>query len=231
VPSWYATEAGRARLAHDRRIVEDLQPGLRHEERDGAMHLVGEIVVRTESGIPLRVPLQIDFPGDYPSAEPRARDITSRFTHDSDHHFIDNAFCLWLGIESRYRSNDPDGLRAILTEVGVQVLRLLVWESEPQGGYPGPARPHGPSAYAEIVGEALGVHESIAMRMWRALEGSVGRNGRCPCGSGVRYRHCHLERVARFRAAHSMEEMRVLVEILRSLALRLPFPFAKGAAR
>lgn len=228
---WYETEAGRARLEHDRRIVAELQPELRYEEKDGALHLVGDVVFRTESGIPERIPSQIDFPADYPQGEPVARDIANRFPqHDADHHFIGDKLCLWVGIETRYRPDDPDGLRKVIDEVVVFLVRQLVWENEPERGYPGPARPHGLGAsYAQIAGEALRMHEAASARMWRAIAGNVSRKTWCPCGRRRRYLNCHRDLVERFRARHSADEILLIAEVLRHQALRLPFP-QKGAA-
>jgi hypothetical protein len=232
VPTWYQTEAGQVRLARDRAVVTELQPGLRYEERDGALGLVGDVVIRTTSGIPLRTPLQIDFPDDYPQTEPSARDVAQRFLpHDADHHFIGDKLCLWVGIESRFRSDDPDGLRKFLTEVSVQLMRNFVWEDDPAGGYPGAARPHGPTAaYVEIVSEALRLPKSVVPRMWSALGGQVGRNTRCPCGSGVRYRNCCRRLVDRFRRAHTADDVALAAAVLRRSMRRADLMQEKGAS-
>lgn len=197
--AWYEGP-GLARLENDRRIVAGF-PDLHHQvEPGGEMVLVGELVVRTKSGFPNRVPTRIEFPDAYPSQEPVAFELSGRFPHDLDHHFIDDRPCLWIDIASRWDPNDPDGLDDYLRELLTFYLRQLAMEADPTLSYPGPSLPHGPTAaYVAYLSERLALPASGVRRMRSAIAGHLGRNAPCPCGRKRRYRKCHKFLVQDFR--------------------------------
>jgi len=224
---WYEVEPGVARLEHDREIVGREQPSLRYEvQADRTLWLVGDFVVVTDSGIPHRMPLQIRFKVDYPRHEPTAHDHTGRFVHDPDHHFIDDRVCLWHRLETKWRREDPDALAMFLDELVIFFTRQLVWESDPGGGYPGPARAHGyVQAIPEILAERLGMPVGDLWKMTRALAGDLPRSARCPCGSGRDLRQCHWRAIADFRGLLDPTELRAVIELLRKT------PSATGPVR
>lgn len=190
---------------------------MRYEvQPDGAMWLVGDFLLETQSGIPHRIPTVIEFPRDYPRHEPIAHDITSRFQHDADHHFIGDRACLWLKpVESKWQRNDPDALQTFLDELLIFYFRQLAMENDPAGGYPGPARAHGfPPAYVEVLTERLRIPRAAIRRMRHALAGSVRRSAPCPCGSGMRYRECHRSEISRFLSEVPPEQLTQLVAYL-----------------
>jgi hypothetical protein len=72
-------------------------------------------------------------------------------------------------------------------------------------------RGHGSLGYAEYVSELLGNNDELLSSLTPVLTGAlgVGRNHRCLCGSGMKYKVCCLNRVEDIR-------MRVGVSTLRS---------------
>lgn len=211
---------GSARLAHDAAIVLEMQPGLRHEEQaDGRMALVGEIEVRTESGVPHRIPSRIDFPPDYPRTEPVALETGNRFPHTTDRHFYskpDGRCCLWLDVASEWRPRDPDALRHFLDQLATFYHRQLILDVDLDAGWPGREHVHGGAAYVEHLMGRWGMSRGALRRMTPALEGRVSRSGRCPCGSGRRFRRCHQTEVDEFVGRANEPSVEQLLELLRS---------------
>lgn len=201
---WYARDGG-ARLETDRALVaasaySDLSFRIDRDER--LCLLDGELVYRSESGIRTRIPVRIEFPADYPRGEPRAYDVSNRFIHDPDGHFMsdgrsDGRCCLWLDWESGWSPQDPEGLLRFLDQVAIFFHRQLIFEAGGRKHWPGPARGHGFDGYHEFLRDGLSLDGDALRSLLPALEryGSFRRSGPCPCGSGRQYPECHLDRV------------------------------------
>lgn len=198
--SWFEG-AGAARLDHDREIVAEDQPGLRHAvQGDGSLSLIGDVTFPLRSGTPQRIPTRIDFPEDYPLHEPRAYQTPRRFPRDANHHFYpDGRACLWLDVETRWRPSDPDAIRMLLDQLTVFYLRQLMMEANPKLTFPGPWRGHGVVGYIEHLEERLRMSRRGLPQMRTALAGGISRNALCPCGRRIRYRKCHRAVIRRFR--------------------------------
>lgn len=213
---------GDARLDHDKAIVAELAPDLHHEvQADGHMALVGDLVVKTDSGVPFRIATQIDFPDAYPEREPIARDIANRFSHEDDRHFSrGDECCLWLDVETKWRPRDPDALRIFLHELVIFFTRQLIIDAQPTKGYRGPQRAHGGAAYVDHMVERWRMPLTELPRMRKALAGEVSRNARCPCGNGNRYRKCHREQILQFRTRIDPDRLRLILRDLDRLSSR-----------
>jgi hypothetical protein len=210
--------AGRARLEHDQAVIAEDQPELSYAtRRDGSLVLQGYVTFKLASGSPQRIGTRIEFPPDYPAHEPLAFDAAGRFKHDANHHFYTSGrCCLWLDAESRWRPNDPDGIRRFIEELKVFWYRQLMMEANPRLPYPGLARGHGVEGYLEHLEERLRIPIRDLPRMIGALSGGVYRNAPCPCGRRVRYRHCHRDAIRRFRDRADLDQQsEVIAELTR----------------
>lgn len=212
--------AGAARLEHDKATVAEDQPNLRYVVRpDGSLSLVGDVTFKLRHGGPQRIPTRIDFPEDYPEREPRAYQTPKRFPRGSKHHFYDDGqACLWLDVETKWRSSDPDALRMFLDQLCLFYLRQLAMEANPNLPFPGPARGHGVFGYIEYLEERLRMPRRKLSRMLPAMSGGVYRNAPCPCGRRVRYRKCHREAIRRFKERADPRHQRLVIQELETIA-------------
>src|SRR5947208_1188983 len=73
----------------------------------------------------------------------------------------------------------------------------LTYEAVGKGRWPGRQRSHGDTGYVEFVLELLGGEQRLldALAPTLANRSGVQRNSPCPCGSGMKYKRCHLRAV------------------------------------
>ena len=188
------------------------------------MALVGDVEVRTQSGIPHGIPTRVEFPVGYPRVEPVAFETGNRFPHILDRHFYSNPegrCCLWLDVASGWRPRDLDALRHFLDQLATFYHRQLILDVDPTAGWPGREHVHGGAAYVEHLRNRWRMSAGELRRMAPALAGGMSRNGRCPCGSGRRYRHCHQSSVEAFVKRANGPSVTQLLDLLRSPAARL----------
>ncbi len=196
---WYELNNG-VRLAYDRALIAKHYPSLAYDVNNetGRVDLQGPLRFVAACGIPTPVMVFVHFPFDYPHTEPRAYDRDQQFPHIADRHFYpDGQCCLWLPPESRWNKDDPDALCAFLDEVTIFFDRQLVYDAEGSGIWPGPQRSHGSKGYIEFVLEFMNGDQALLMTLAPVLSNiiTVGRNSVCPCGSGQKYKRCHLHLV------------------------------------
>jgi len=81
-----------------------------------------------------------------------------------------------------------------LEEVAVFLDQQLTYEAVGKGWWPGRQRSHGDAGYVEFVQELLDGNQPLfdALAPTLANRSGVQRNSPCPCGSGVKYKRCHL---------------------------------------
>jgi hypothetical protein len=164
--------------------------------------LEGTLVYRSESGIPTEVPIRIDFPFDYPMREPRAFDVAGLFEHSLDRHFAtdEGACCLWLPPQSRWNSSDPDTLLTFLDEVVVFFHRQLIYDATGRKIWPGPQYGHRIDGYEQWIAEEFDDEQALrAFIPILTASQKIGRNERCPCGSGLKFKRCHSEMIENIR--------------------------------
>lgn len=202
--AWYERAEGVARLAHDRAMVLREYPTLsyRIDKVAGAVYLEGTLSYRLACGIPTEVPVRIDFPPDYPRQEPRAIDVARLFEHSLDRHFAtdEGQCCLWLPPKSRWDKHDPDTLLVFLDEVVIFFHRQLIYDAGGQVEWPGPQYGHRLDGYEQWITEEFGDKE--ALRTFIPILNAhvkIGRNARCPCGSGLKFKKCHNEKIEQIR--------------------------------
>lgn len=215
--------AGADRLAHDREIVAEVQPGLRHEiQPDSSMALVGDFLVTTRSGAEHRIPTTLKFPADYPAHEPSVHEPSTRFPHEPDRHFYQDSdqCCLWLDVESQWDPTDPNALRVILDQLLTFYHRQLMMEAGVVDVFPGPQRGHGGFGYLDYLKDVWGTDDATLRRLRFAIAGKQEPKSACPCGSGRQYRRCHLGAVTRFRQKASPFTLGQLVSMLGAMPMR-----------
>jgi SEC-C motif len=192
---WYKRNGG-ARLAQDRAVVAARYPDLTFRVDEGAeqVFVEGSLTLRGESGVPERIGVCAAFPPGYPGAEPEVFDVGDRFPHILDRHFFpDGKCCLWLPPTSRWNGADPEGLGAFLEEVAIFFDKQLTCDVV--GYFPGAQWGHGTAGYIEFVRELMGGNEQLLTAFTPVFAGILtpGRNSPCPCGSGRKYKRCHLD--------------------------------------
>ncbi|MFY9619721.1 MAG: SEC-C metal-binding domain-containing protein [Pyrinomonadaceae bacterium] len=196
--TWFERAEGATRLAYDQQLVAREYPSLsfRIDRESGDVYLEGNLVYRSESGIPTEVPVQVNFPFDYPNREPRAFDVAGLFEHSLDRHFANDegACCLWLPPKSRWNPSDPDTLLTFLDEVVLFFHRQLIYDATGRKNWPGPQYGHRIDGYEQWIAEVFGKED--ALRAFVPILNAnlkVGRNDRCPCQSGRKFKRCHAE--------------------------------------
>ena len=199
---WYRSDGG-SRLETDRAIAAAVVPTLlfRIDEARERVFLEGDLVFTAECDIPTTVGVRIEFPWHYPQSEPIAFDRDQRFHKLPDKELIDRHLlrdgqcCLWLPPKTRWSQAKPDALRDFLLEVLVFFDRQLIYDVTES--WPGPAYDHGWRGYREFIMEEFGCEVNVTRKLFPSIikRQSVGRNEPCPCGSGSKYKRCHLSLV------------------------------------
>lgn len=201
---WHERGQGATRLAHDRALVALEYPTLsyRIDDDSGTVHLEGKLVYRAACGIPTEVPVRIDFPFDYPRREPRAFDACNSFKHSLDRHFStdDGQCCLWLPPKSRWNSDDLNALLVFLDEVVVFFDRQLVYDATGATTWPGGQYGHRIDGWEEWIAEEIG-DDRVLQAFIPILNSNekVGRNEKCRCGSGRKFKRCHSNMIENIR--------------------------------
>lgn len=185
------------RLEHDRTILLNRCPGLafssnlktRQLELTGTLRLIEEA---TEQ--PTDLHLQLVFPTDYPAHEPTVYEVGGRFPRIADRHIneMDGSFCLWLEPLSRWDPSDRNSLLVLLDRVSVFCEDQLTYEAV--GRFPYGEWAHGDAGYAEYLFESLGRDPSLMDALAACSDPGTlpARNDPCVCGSGIKFKKCHM---------------------------------------
>ena len=199
-PNWFERDEGDARLAHDRRLLADKYPDLVFALNFRLQKAVlrGTITLKAEnSGIPTFVKTQIVFPNDYPETEPTVSDSMNQFPHIADRHFYkEGECCLWLPLESQWKSEDEDTLLNFVDQVAIFFERQLMYDAS-GGIWAWGERGHGNAGYIEFLEEQLGSDYQTIQRFMPLLIGktTIYNKSKCPCGSSRNYNFCHKQKV------------------------------------
>jgi hypothetical protein len=202
---WYEKGDGPARFAREK-ILLAAYPTLEYvaEEETGTLRLEGSFAYDSQSGIRDEIKVLVVFPLDYPNHEPRAYDSDNHFPHTLERHFYDDGYangrcCLWLPPKSKWNASNPESIRVFLDEVAIFFERQLIFDAT--GTWPGAEYDHGSNGYLEWMKEVLANNERLVEIFSSVLGGSVkvGRNEICPCGSGRKYKRCHLPKIEEIR--------------------------------
>jgi SEC-C motif len=204
---WYKRNGGE-RFKKDEAIVRvfypDLEWDIDHAKQRAS--LIGVITLVEPCGLTTSILTRIAFPSNYPEGEPLAYEVGHRFVWDNDHHILpDGRCCLWLQPLSKWRPNDPEALHIFLDELAVFFDRQLAFEARPKSGWPGGCWNHGVHGYWDFIVEQLGGEQASDSFI---VGHTVGRNEDCPCGSGLKYKRCHLSEHAALARRIDAQELK-----------------------
>jgi hypothetical protein len=199
-PKWFERDDGNARLAHDRRLLTGKYPDLEFALNFRLQKAVlrGTITLKEEtSGIPTRIKNRIIFPDDYPETEPTASDDANQFPHVADRHFYKGGeCCLWLPLESQWRSEEDDTLLNFVDQVAVFFERQLMYDAS-GGVWAWGERGHGDAGYIEFLEEQLDANYQTIQKLMPVITGItvIYNKSKCPCGSNRDYSFCHKQKI------------------------------------
>lgn len=192
---WYEGE-GYNRLIHDRQLLAANYPTLSQhiDNVRGQVHVEGIIRLIAECGVPTDIAVRLEFPWSYPEHEPLAYDLDNRFPRGADGHLTtDGRYCLWLPPKSRWDPTDPDALVHFLNELALFLDQRLTYEAEGKD-WPGEEWGHNAAGYIEFVLEKFDGNQKLLDSLAPVFAGRYRLPGKhkCLCGSGLKYKKCHL---------------------------------------
>ena len=147
--------------------------------------------------------VKVELHPSYPDTPPVVYDVGKRFPSSPDYHNEhDGKLCLTLPQRKSLDLSGDDALVKLLDQVVLFAHRAFIREQT--GAWPGPEEPHGQEAVLRLLHEeTMGVDDPAArQRLDEVVRGEdPSRNSRCPCGSGSKYKACHLLYVQAARRA------------------------------
>jgi hypothetical protein len=182
------------------------------DEQERRARITGRLEVVAGCGTSRgEVALEFVYPPDYPASPPRVREMEGRFPHDIERHIVkDGWFCLQLPETRELDLAATHTIVDFVDQVVVFLDRQFVYESM-GGKWPGPAWGHGYAAHAEYLQQELGVETGrLRALLSSLLARAPGRNDTCPCGSGSKFKRCHLGAVQQLRLRHGIAEFDAL---------------------
>lgn len=211
-------------LASVREAVERHLPTLHLALDGGTVFLRGSLAVTDpESGAVLRrYQVELEFPADYPKADPIVREIGGAIPKTDMRHFNpDGSACLFLP-DARFRACPKDC--SIDQFVNGPVRAFFLWQAhyEITGRVPASGEwQHGAVGILQFYFEELSTDDArVVLRFLECLAAKKVKPLRaCYCGSGRKLRDCHLaavytyrERIPRQTARLSRESIRQAVQ-------------------
>lgn len=186
------------------RVIKDIDAGLKsypdlqRVTEDGYLCVKGEIpLVHPGKGEIDRYEVLIKFPEAFPRCFPKVIETSKKIPRVADRHVNhDNTLCLAVLPEERVISKNGMSFKFFLDKVLVPHLARETYY-ERKGVYPDGEYAHGYEGiweyYESILGKAdrtkiVEELELIAHSKW------PGRNHKCPCGSGLKFKKCHNEK-------------------------------------
>ena len=198
-----------SRLKADRELLAADHPYLSYDLDERRLTAVAQ------GAVPLALPdgridpieIRIEFGLEYPQRPPPVFDAAERWIPDDDRHIpVDHSFCLYLRNVDEPDLSLPSALKLFMLDVICFLEQQLIYDRIER--FPGPQWPHHRDAYALHIVEEL-ISESQPDELWAAISSTKPpRNAPCPCGSGVKYKLCHLSLVHRLEGiarSHSLK--------------------------
>lgn len=187
-----------SRLKLDRELLAVEHPYLSYDldERRLTALAQGAVPLALPDGRIDPIEIRIEFGLDYPKKPPVVFDAAKRWLPDDDRHIpADHSFCLYLRGVDEPDLSLPSALKVFMLDIICFLEQQLIYDRI--GRFPGPQWPHRRDAYALYIVEEL-IAEPQPEELWASISSTEPeRNDRCPCGSGIKYKRCHLELVHR----------------------------------
>ena len=178
--------------------IEVEQPELTARVHKGMIVVEGKLLVGpTGAWFDVYVVLLVFLP-DFPNVEPLVWEVSSRVPRTAERHVFPKDGNCCLGVWEEWLICAPSRAVADFMRDPLQSYFESQTYFEMHGDWPYGQRSHGVQGVVEAFADVLGVAPQIAVihdyLTVLAREQPKGHHP-CPCGSGRRLRHCHLELV------------------------------------
>ena len=182
--------------------VEAHQPELNVSASTDVIILDGPFVVSGPKGPFDCYQVQAGIPANFPWEEPVVLETGGRIPKVVDRHVFPSSGHCCLGIWEEWLLTAPDhSFEAFLTECFHNYFVSQSW-FEAKGEWPYGQRSHGKEGVIESYAELLGTtRDADLMADYLRLlsRAEIKGHAACPCGSGLRLRNCHIDRVLKLR--------------------------------
>ena len=209
------------------KAVEAHQPELNVSISKDIIILNGPFVVSGPKGPFDCYEVRVDVLANFPRNEPIVLETGGRIPKLVDRHVFPEPGNCCLGVWEEWLLTAPDhSFETFLTGCLHDYFVSQSW-FEAEGEWPYDERPHGEEGIIESYAEMLGVGEDIGVIAdhLKLLSRAKGKgHARCPCGSGLRLRNCHMDRIAEL-------SRRICPTMAKRMLTRIKKPSAKTAER
>jgi hypothetical protein len=202
------------------RAIEQHFPTLHVTQVAGAVYIRGRLNITSPE---LRAPIasydiELEFPPNYPEADPVVREIGGAIPKNEDHHFQDDGVaCLFLP-EERWRYCRTD---ITITEfINGPVRGFFAWQAHlaltgrrPPSG----ERRHRWDGVLDFYFEQIGTRDPRVIGVFLEYMAAKKLRGtwRCYCGSGQQLRQCHFAKVQFLRKRIPRKRALEVLQLLR----------------
>lgn len=226
-------QAGRVRLLDSlvsqmARVQErfpDLSLTLREDIGFVVTGTLGFVTNYGERDIQDRYRLEIWIPGDYPRAVPVVFESDGRVDRSFNHFMSFGNLCLGAPIDVRMKfARNPTLIRFLEDLV---VPYLASWSHlRDHGELPFGELAHGARGLLEYFGDVFGTNRISTLGLLAHMADGMPKGvRRCPCGSGLRFEHCHasvLSQLQRHMHPTFDHDLKGMIAHVRELSRKLP---------
>lgn len=199
-----------------RGLIQERYPELFVTQESDIYVIRGRFPVRADEIVVDHYFVEICVFKGFPFVTPLVREIGGRITHHADRHvYLEGFLCLFLPLE---RWKHLPETATVLTYLEGPLNDYLFSQTyfEEYGTWPFGERGHGKAGYREYLAEVLGTDDlNVAIRFLKCLKGPYPKgHWPCFCGSGKKFRKCHLDKVIALRGKVTAAEIDHAMEIL-----------------
>lgn len=205
-------------LFHDfQSAVEAHQPELSISAVDDLVVLEGKVIVSGPEGPFDSYDVRIGIPADFPWEEPVTFEVGNRIPRIADRHVFEEYgnCCLGVWEEWLLRSSDHSASSFLCGPLHDYFLSQSWFEA--RGEWPLGDRSHGRLGVLEAYCDLMGIERNMdaAREYLRQLARDQTKGHvTCPCGSGLRLRNCHRDKLEALRTRIAPPMARRMLERL-----------------